>query len=99
MTNVEKRSEALRDPSSGSGDHADEVEPAGHFRIYLGAAAGVGKTYAMLNEGMRRKQRGTDVVIVFVECHKRLHTEEMTAGLEVVPRKSIEYRGTKFEEM
>jgi len=51
-----------------------EVEAAGHFRIYLGAAAGVGKTYAMLNEGRRRHDRGTDVVIGFVECHGRQHT-------------------------
>jgi two-component system sensor histidine kinase KdpD len=99
MTDVEKNIEALRDPSSASADHADEVEPAGHFRVYLGAAAGVGKTYAMLNEGNRRKQRGTDVVIGFVESHKRAHTEEMIGDLEVVPRKSIEYRGTEFEEM
>ena len=48
---------------AATGDTADAVEAAGHFRIYLGAAAGVGKTYAMLNEGYRRKQRGTDVVV------------------------------------
>jgi two-component system sensor histidine kinase KdpD len=80
-------------------DEADDVEPAGHFRIYLGAAAGVGKTYAMLNEGHRRKQRGTDVVIGFVECHKRPNTEELIAGLEELPRLRVEYRGTQFEEM
>jgi two-component system sensor histidine kinase KdpD len=61
--------------------------------------AGVGKTYAMLSEAMRRKQRGTDVVIGFVESHGRLHTQEMTQGLEVMPRRSVEYRGTRFEEM
>jgi two-component system sensor histidine kinase KdpD len=80
-------------------DHDDEVEPAGHFRLYLGAAAGVGKTYAMLNEGHRRKQRGTDVVIGFVECHRRPNTEDLIEDLEVVPRRSVEYRGTVFEEM
>src|ERR1700678_4829185 len=80
-------------------DGADGVEAAGHFRIYLGAAAGVGKTYSMLNEGHRRSQRGTDVVIGFVEAHRRLHTEELVAGLEVVPRRTVEYRGTLFEEM
>jgi two-component system sensor histidine kinase KdpD len=80
-------------------DEADDVEPAGHFRIYLGAAAGVGKTYAMLNEGHRRKQRGTDIVIGFVECHKRPNTEELIAGLEELPRLRVEYRGTQFEEM
>jgi two-component system, OmpR family, sensor histidine kinase KdpD len=80
-------------------DTVDIVEPAGHFRIYLGAAAGVGKTFAMLSEGQRRKQRGTDVVIGFVEGHGRPSTEELIEGLEVVPRKSVEYRGTQFEEL
>jgi two-component system sensor histidine kinase KdpD len=82
----------------GSGEE-DGVEAAGHFRIYLGAAAGVGKTYAMLNEGHRRKQRGTDVVIGFVESHGRPNTEQLVAGLEEVPRRQVEYRGTLFEEM
>jgi two-component system sensor histidine kinase KdpD len=80
-------------------DTSESVEPAGHFRVYLGAAAGVGKTYAMINEGLRRRQRGTDVVVGFVEAHKRLHTEELIDGLEVVPRKVVEYRGSRFEEM
>jgi two-component system sensor histidine kinase KdpD len=80
-------------------DATDVVEPAGHFRIYLGAAAGVGKTLAMLDEGHRRHDRGADVVIGFVECHGRQHTEEHVAGLELVPRKRIEYRGSDFEEM
>ncbi len=75
------------------------VEAAGHFRIYLGAAAGVGKTYAMLNEGHRRRDRGTDVVVGFVECHGRQRTEEMIGDLEVVPRKKVEYRGSVLEEM
>ena len=78
---------------------ADAVEAAGHFRIYLGAAAGVGKTYAMLNEGHRRFSRGTDVVIGFVECHGRQRTEDMIDGLEVVPRRKVDYRGSTLEEM
>ncbi len=77
----------------------DVVEPAGRFRIYLGAAAGVGKTFAMLSEGQRRKQRGTDVVIGFVETHGRPSTAELVEGLEIVPRRSVEYRGSHFEEM
>ena len=77
----------------------DAVEDAGHFRIYLGATAGVGKTYAMLNEAHRRTSRGTDVVIGFVECHGRAHTEESIGDLEVLPRKVVEYRGATFEEM
>jgi len=80
-------------------DAAGVVEAAGHFRIYLGAAAGVGKTYAMLNEGRRRRDRGTDVVIGFVECHGRQRTEEMIDGLEVVPRTKVQYRGSLLEEM
>jgi two-component system, OmpR family, sensor histidine kinase KdpD len=80
-------------------DAASVVEAAGHFRIYLGAAAGVGKTYDMLNEGKRRLERGTDVVVGFVEAHKRPLTEALLEGFEVVPRKVVEYRGVQFEEM
>jgi two-component system sensor histidine kinase KdpD len=80
-------------------DAADVVEAAGHFRIYLGAAAGVGKTYAMLNEGQRRRARGADVVIGFVECHGRQRTQDCIDGLEVVPCAVVEYRGSRLEEM
>ncbi len=80
-------------------DTRDAVEAAGHFRIYLGAAAGVGKTYAMLSEGHRRNGRGTDVVVGFVECHGRRLTEDMIDGLEVIPRRKTEYRGSQLEEM
>ncbi len=78
---------------------AEVVEAAGHFRIYLGAAAGVGKTYAMLNEGRRRMSRGADVVVGFVECHGRRLTEDMIDGLEVVTRKEVDYRGSLLGEM
>jgi two-component system, OmpR family, sensor histidine kinase KdpD len=71
----------------------------GKLRIYLGSAAGVGKTYAMLCEGHRRAERGTDVVVGFVETHGRQHTAELIEGLEVVPRAELPYRGTTFEEM
>ena len=80
-------------------DASDAVEAAGRFRIYLGAAAGVGKTYAMLNEGHRRQERGADVVAGFVEAYGRPATEELIDGLEVVPRKVVEYRGSRLEEM
>ena len=80
-------------------DLTDAVAPAGQFRIYLGAAAGVGKTYAMLNEAKRRLARGTDIVVGFVECHARVHTEEMLEGFEVLSRLKVDYRGTSFEEM
>ena len=75
------------------------VEAAGHFRLYLGAAAGVGKTYAMLCEGQRRRERGADVVVGFVECHKRPHTEELIDGLEVIAAQAGRIPGGLFEEM
>ena len=71
----------------------------GRLRIYLGMAPGVGKTYRMLEEGHRRVERGTDVVVGFVETHGRPHTIELLDGLEVVPRRSTEYRGVVVEEM
>ena len=71
----------------------------GTLRIYLGAAPGVGKTYAMLNEGRRRRERGEDIVVGLVETHGRWPTAEQVADLEVVPRKAVEYRGTTLEEL
>ena len=71
----------------------------GQLRIYLGSAAGVGKTYAMLCEAHRRSERGTDVVVGFVETHGRPHTAALIEGLEVIPRHRLVYRGTSFEEM
>src|SRR5581483_11451306 len=71
----------------------------GTLRIYLGAAPGVGKTFAMLGEGRRRVTRGTDVVVGFVETHGRANTAAQLGDLEVVPRKKIAYRDTTFEEM
>ena len=73
--------------------------PRGELRIYLGAAPGVGKTFAMLDEGHRRAERGTDVVIAYVETHGRPHTEAQIGDLEVIPRARLPYRGTFFEEM
>ena len=71
----------------------------GLLRVYLGAAPGVGKTYAMLDEGWRRHERGTDVVVGFVETHRRPKTLAQLRDLEIVPRKQVEYRGAVFEEM
>ncbi|MER6128080.1 sensor histidine kinase KdpD [Streptomyces sp. NPDC001795] len=71
----------------------------GKLRIYLGAAPGVGKTYAMMSEAHRRVERGTDCAVAFVEHHHRPRTEVMLHGLEQVPRKEIEYRGGVFTEM
>jgi two-component system, OmpR family, sensor histidine kinase KdpD len=71
----------------------------GKLRIYLGAAAGVGKTFTMLEEGRRRRGRGTDVVIGYVETHGRAKTEAQIADLPVIGRRLIAYRGSALEEM
>jgi two-component system, OmpR family, sensor histidine kinase KdpD len=82
----------------GTGED-EGVRPTGKFRVYLGAAAGVGKTCAMLDEGWRRFQRGADVVVGFVETHKRPYTVEQIRDLPVVPRKKVRYRDSEWEEM
>lgn len=71
----------------------------GGLKLYIGFAAGVGKTYRMLEEAHSLKQRGVDVVLGFVETHGRADTEAKVAGLEVVPRRKVEYRGVVIEEM
>ena len=71
----------------------------GQLRIYLGAAPGVGKTYAMLAEGQRRRSRGTDVVVGLLETHGRKLTATMAEGLEIVPRRTMTHRGVTFTEM
>ncbi|WP_051732030.1 ATP-binding protein [Kitasatospora phosalacinea] len=71
----------------------------GQLRVYLGSAPGVGKTYRMLDEARRRRDRGADVVVGFIECHGRQHTESMLQGLETVPRLTRTYRGGDFQEM
>jgi two-component system, OmpR family, sensor histidine kinase KdpD len=71
----------------------------GIFKLFLGYAPGVGKTYSMLSEAIRRKSRGEDVVIGIIETHGRKGIQELAAQLEPVPRKRIDYKGTPFEEM
>jgi len=71
----------------------------GELRIYLGAAPGVGKTYAMLGEAHRRLERGTDVVAAVVETHGRAKTAELIEGIEVIPPRYIDYRGGRFPEL
>src|SRR5580704_16940408 len=73
--------------------------PPGKLKIYLGYAAGVGKTYQMLEEAQEMKRRGQDVVIGYFEPHGRLDTIAKTEGLEIIPRRKFDYRGTVFEEM
>jgi two-component system sensor histidine kinase KdpD len=83
-----------------SGLSSDTHRPQrGKLRIYLGMAAGVGKTYAMLNEGQRRKARGADVAIGYVETHHRPITEAQIGDLEIIPRKKLPYRNILMEEM
>lgn len=71
----------------------------GRHKIFLGFAAGVGKTYEMLQEANRRRQRGQDVIIGYLETHGRQGTIEQIGDLPFVPRQQITYRGTTFEEM
>jgi len=71
----------------------------GNFKLFLGYAPGVGKTFAMLSEAIRRHSRGEDVVTGVVETHGRKAIEELVTQLEAVPRKKMEYKGTLFEEM
>jgi two-component system sensor histidine kinase KdpD len=82
-----------------AGQAVGRTTPRGQLRIYLGAAAGVGKTYALLGEGHRRSERGADVVVAFAETHGRPQTAALLDGLEVVPRQKLTYRGATFEEM
>lgn len=80
----------------------EEVEPAkarGVFKLFLGYAPGVGKTYAMLSEAIRRYSRGEDVVVGVVETHGRKVVGELAARMEIVPGKQLEYKGTLFQEM
>ena len=80
----------------------EEVAPAktqGIFKLFLGYAPGVGKTYSMLSEGIRRSSRGEDVVIGIIETHGRKAVVELASKLETVPRRIMEYKGTQFHEM
>jgi two-component system sensor histidine kinase KdpD len=93
------------DPGRPTGDQmlarlqSDKKPERARMRIYMGMAPGVGKTYKMLEEAHRRHDRGTDVVVGFVETYGRRHTAALLDGLEVVPRRRVEYRGVVVEEM
>jgi len=76
-----------------------ERSKGGRLKVYIGSAAGVGKTYRMLHEAHGLKERGVDVVLGFVETHGRAETAALIEGLEVLPRRRIEYRGVSVEEM
>ncbi|MBL8103295.1 MAG: sensor histidine kinase KdpD [Anaerolineales bacterium] len=76
-----------------------EENKRGKLKIFLGYVAGVGKTYAMLEAAHQRKAQGVDVVVGYIETHKRAETEELVEGLEVLPRKQVEYRNVMLFEM
>jgi two-component system, OmpR family, sensor histidine kinase KdpD len=98
-------SHADTEPKRPTGDEmmarlsAERHAAGGRLRVYLGMAPGVGKTFSMLEEAHRRHERGTDVVVGFVESYGRAHTAALLDGLEVVPRRRIEYHGVVVEEM
>ena len=71
----------------------------GRLKVFLGYGPGVGKTYQMLTEAHRLKKEGIDVVVGLVETHGRAETEKLVDGLELVPRRRVEYRGIMIEEM
>ena len=76
-----------------------EEAKRGKLKIFLGYAAGVGKTYAMLEAAHQRKDQGIDVVVGYVETHKRIETEELLERLEVLPRKQVEYQNVVAPEL
>ncbi len=90
--------EELR-PSPDALLKAAEKESRGEHKIFLGAAPGVGKTWEMLSAAHRRRREGIDVVVGIVETHRRAETEAQLTGLEIVPRRVVDYRGRTIEEM
>ncbi len=78
---------------------APEEMQRGKLKIFLGYAAGVGKTYAMLEAAHQRKEQGVDVAVGYIETHKRVETEELLEGLEVLPRKQVEYHNVALPEL
>ncbi len=78
---------------------SDTEKQSGRFKVFLGYAPGVGKTFSMLSEGIRRRSRGEDVVVGVVETHGRNGTAELASKLDQVPRREVEYKGTLFSEM
>ncbi len=93
------RPTAASDADTSDDEDAPPPQRRGRLRIYVGMAAGVGKTYAMLNEGRRRKNRGSDVVVGLVETHKRPITDQQIGDLEIIPRRKVPYGSVTLEEM
>src|ERR1700685_97932 len=78
---------------------AAEREGRGRLKIFLGAAPGVGKTYEMLRQAQKRRQEGVDVLIGMFETHGRKETESLVEGLELIPRRAVEYKNRTLYEM
>src|SRR5690348_8170518 len=89
----ERRVDPHRAPGSSDFLALVRQRERGKLKLYIGSAAGTGKTYRMLQEAHDLRRRGVDVVVGFVETHGRVETEAQIGDLEVVPRKKIEYRG------
>ncbi|MDB4888323.1 MAG: sensor protein [Gemmatimonadetes bacterium] len=96
MNPVERRRESRSDPDFLA---LVKRQERGKLKLYIGSAAGTGKTYRMINEAHELRRRGVDVAIAFVETHRRADTEAQLRDIEVVPRLKIEYRGVTLEEM
>jgi two-component system sensor histidine kinase KdpD len=96
---TEKINSLPKKPEEWLADVSPRSKSRGAFKLFLGYAPGVGKTYSMLSEAIRRHGRGEDVVIGVVETHGRKGIAELAGELEAVPRKQLEYKGTVFEEM
>jgi two-component system sensor histidine kinase KdpD len=95
----ERRDDTTRVPGSSDFLALVRQRERGRLKVYIGSAAGTGKTYRMLQEAQDLRRRGSDIVVGFVETHKREETEAQVGELEVVPRRKIEYRGVTLEEM
>jgi len=96
---MDDRPDRDKRPSPDALLKAAEQETRGRLKVFLGAAPGVGKTFEMLTMARAKRQEGVDVVIGVVETHGRVETEALLAGLEVVPRRRVEYKGHTLEEM
>jgi two-component system, OmpR family, sensor histidine kinase KdpD len=95
----ERRSDPQRAPGGSDFLALVRQRERGRLKVYIGSAAGTGKTYRMLQEAHDLRRRGVDIVVGFVEAHGRAETEAQVADLEVIPRTKIEYRGVTLEEM
>src|SRR4030042_1154563 len=94
-----RKDSARPDPDALLKEVEREESKRGRLKIFLGYAPGVGKTYTMLNEARVLKKRGEDAVVGIVETHGRIETEEVLKGLEVIPRRRVEYQGMVLGEL